>query len=228
MSARATISAAPAVGRRDAAALLALAGGGALLVEALLAALLFGIGAEAYSPTRTALLLGVGGLVALIAARLVLTAPRLASILCLVALAPAAAAHLPEFASRLHAHYWRPLLLLAHRWANPRGGPRPAARLAAGRRAPHVCRVPRLAPVGARERGRRGLNLSSNKRIKLMCRGSSSLWERRAFGPEGLQDTCAALDPALWFFGKYGCSHCESVQARVPAASICPHCQVGF
>ena len=106
MSARATISAAPAVGWRDAAALLALAGGGVLLVEALLAALLFGLGAEAYSPTRTALLLGVGGLVALIAARLVVIAPRLASVLCLVALAPAAAAHLPEFASRLHAHYW--------------------------------------------------------------------------------------------------------------------------
>ena len=109
MSAAAQIGAAPAVhAHRDPGALLALAGGGVLLVEALLAALLFGLDAEAHSPTQTALLLGVGALLALIAARLVSIAPRLASLLCLLALAPAAAAQLPVFASRLEAHFSPP------------------------------------------------------------------------------------------------------------------------
>ena len=107
MSARAQTGAAPVVVvLRDPAALLALSGGCVLLVEALLAALLFGFDAEVHSPVQAALLLGVGGLVALIAARLVLIAPRAASVLCLVALTPAAAAHLPAFTSRLHAHYY--------------------------------------------------------------------------------------------------------------------------
>ncbi|MGE4553751.1 MAG: DUF6884 domain-containing protein, partial [Desulfovibrionaceae bacterium] len=30
-----------------------------------------------------------------------------------------------------------------------------------------------------------------------------------ALGPEAIRGTSAALDPALWFFGKWGCSECE-------------------
>lgn len=33
--------------------------------------------------------------------------------------------------------------------------------------------------------------------------------EHGAAGPEGIRDTTAALDPALWFFGKWGCTHCQ-------------------
>jgi len=46
-----------------------------------------------------------------------------------------------------------------------------------------------------------------------------------AEGPAGLENTCAALDPALWFFGKHGCGHCESVGRRVPIADVCEHCR---
>ena len=45
-------------------------------------------------------------------------------------------------------------------------------------------------------------------------------------GPSGITDTCAALDPALWFFGKYGCSHCEKMGQRVPISRACHHCQL--
>lgn len=44
-------------------------------------------------------------------------------------------------------------------------------------------------------------------------------------GPSGISGTCAALDPALWFFGKFGCSHCEQVGRRSPISSACRHCR---
>ena len=48
----------------------------------------------------------------------------------------------------------------------------------------------------------------------------------RIGGPPGLTDTCAALDPALWVFGKYGCSHCEKMSKPVPIGRACNHCQL--
>ena len=45
-------------------------------------------------------------------------------------------------------------------------------------------------------------------------------------GPSRIAGTCAALDPALWSFGKYGCSHCEKVGTRVPIGRACDHCQL--
>ncbi len=50
----------------------------------------------------------------------------------------------------------------------------------------------------------------------------------RIGGPLEIIGTCAALDPALWFFGKYGCSHCERVRQRVPIGRTCNHCQLDF
>ena len=47
-----------------------------------------------------------------------------------------------------------------------------------------------------------------------------------AAGPPGLENTCAALDPALWFFGKYGCSYCETVGSRRPVAAVCSNCRL--
>ena len=43
-------------------------------------------------------------------------------------------------------------------------------------------------------------------------------------GPSGISGTCAALDPALWSFGKFGCSHCEEISRRVPIGRACRAC----
>ena len=86
-------------------ALLAALGGGLLLAEALMAALLIGAGTGASSSTSGALLLGLGGLLALCAAHLVLSAPRLASLLCLIAVTLAGLAHMPLFVSLLLVYY---------------------------------------------------------------------------------------------------------------------------
>ena len=47
-------------------------------------------------------------------------------------------------------------------------------------------------------------------------------------GPAGIADTSAALDPALWTFGKYGCSHCEKLPEPVPIGRACDHCRLRF
>ena len=43
-------------------------------------------------------------------------------------------------------------------------------------------------------------------------------------GPPGIRGTCAALDPVLWFFGKYGCSHCKKIGRREPISRGCRSC----
>jgi hypothetical protein len=45
-------------------------------------------------------------------------------------------------------------------------------------------------------------------------------------GPPRISGTSAALDPVLWFYGKYGCSHCEKLGKRVPISRACDHCQL--
>ena len=45
-------------------------------------------------------------------------------------------------------------------------------------------------------------------------------------GPDRIAGTSAALDPVLWFYGKYGCSHCEKLGKRVPISRACDHCQL--
>ena len=44
-------------------------------------------------------------------------------------------------------------------------------------------------------------------------------------GPQGIAGTCAALDPALWFFGKHGCTFCESKGKQVPISRACGDCR---
>ena len=44
-------------------------------------------------------------------------------------------------------------------------------------------------------------------------------------GPERIRNTCAALDPALWFFGKHGCSHCEQEKRRIRFGRACQACR---
>ena len=48
----------------------------------------------------------------------------------------------------------------------------------------------------------------------------------RIGGPPGIVDTCSALDPALWTFGKYGCSYCYKVGKPVSISSACSSCQL--
>ena len=44
-------------------------------------------------------------------------------------------------------------------------------------------------------------------------------------GPDRIAGTSAALDPVLWFYGKYGCSYCEKVGKQMHIGRACNHCQ---
>jgi hypothetical protein len=44
-------------------------------------------------------------------------------------------------------------------------------------------------------------------------------------GPPTLAGTAAALDPALWFYGKWGCTTCEVNGRQIPIAEVCRECQ---
>lgn len=46
-----------------------------------------------------------------------------------------------------------------------------------------------------------------------------------AVGPPPLAGTAAALDPALWFWGKWGCTRCEATRRRQPIGSACTCCR---
>ena len=45
-------------------------------------------------------------------------------------------------------------------------------------------------------------------------------------GPPGLSGTCAALDPALWALGKFGCGYCAKQPEPVPIGRACDYCQL--
>ena len=86
----------------------------------------------------------------------------------------------------------------------------------------HVRRVTENLGVTAT----RGLKLNKKIKKKIQCAWHAAVKVARIGGPCGITDTCAALDPALWFFGKYGCSHCEKMGQRVPISHACHHCQL--
>lgn len=46
-----------------------------------------------------------------------------------------------------------------------------------------------------------------------------------AEGPGQLAGTAAALDPALWFWAKWGCTRCERSNRQLPIAAACTHCR---
>jgi hypothetical protein len=46
-------------------------------------------------------------------------------------------------------------------------------------------------------------------------------------GPDPLGATAAGLDPAIWFFGKWGCTFCEQSRRRLPIANVCRFCRYG-
>ena len=45
-------------------------------------------------------------------------------------------------------------------------------------------------------------------------------------GPDRIAGTSAALDPVLWFYGKYGCSHCERAGRKMHISRACKYCQL--
>jgi hypothetical protein len=49
--------------------------------------------------------------------------------------------------------------------------------------------------------------------------------ENGSEGPGLLANTSSAVDPALWFFGKWGCTHCEKSSRRIPIADVCGSCR---
>lgn len=86
----------------------------------------------------------------------------------------------------------------------------------------HVCRVTENLGVV----DRRKLNSNRDKDRKAI----QSVWRNAVEtaeigGPSGIENTCAALDPALWYFGKLGCSHCEKLGQITRISSVCSHCQ---
>ncbi|HZY30931.1 MAG TPA: hypothetical protein VFF86_04740 [Candidatus Methylomirabilis sp.] len=46
-----------------------------------------------------------------------------------------------------------------------------------------------------------------------------------AEGPGPLANTPAAVDPALWFYGKWGCTKCEQARRKIPISDICRECR---
>lgn len=51
--------------------------------------------------------------------------------------------------------------------------------------------------------------------------------EHGAAGPGQLRDTPGALDPALWFYAKWGCSFCEKAHKQLPISEACQECRFG-
>ena len=46
-----------------------------------------------------------------------------------------------------------------------------------------------------------------------------------AEGPGPLVNTPSAVDPALWFYGKWGCTRCEQARRKMPISDICRECR---
>lgn len=64
-----------------------------------------------------------------------------------------------------------------------------------------------------------------NVRASIQDAWRRQIAEGGAVGPPGLEDTAAALDPALWFYARWGCTHCERVGRRVSISEVCSRCR---
>jgi hypothetical protein len=63
-------------------------------------------------------------------------------------------------------------------------------------------------------------------RVQIQRMWQEALATGDAAGPEPLRGTAAALDPALWFWGKWGCSFCERAKRQVPIHDVCAGCRL--
>ena len=71
----------------------------------------------------------------------------------------------------------------------------------------------------------RGTSLDSWARAAIQDAWREAVAVGELPGPPGIAGTCAALDPALWILGKYGCSHCEKTGQLAPISRACAGCQ---
>jgi hypothetical protein len=72
--------------------------------------------------------------------------------------------------------------------------------------------------------------LQSRSRELDEVRGSiQQAWRQdvQQHGPPAIAGTCAALDPALWFYAKWGCTFCERAARQLPISDICAECRLG-
>lgn len=63
-----------------------------------------------------------------------------------------------------------------------------------------------------------------NVREKIQELWAEDVRKHGSEGPGQLANTSSAVDPALWFFGKWGCTHCEKSHRKIPIADICGGC----
>ncbi len=45
-------------------------------------------------------------------------------------------------------------------------------------------------------------------------------------GPSGVGSGAGAIDPALWYFGRYGCGHCNALARPVRFGRVCKSCRM--
>jgi hypothetical protein len=64
-----------------------------------------------------------------------------------------------------------------------------------------------------------------NVREKIQQAWAKDVRENGAEGPGLLSNTSSAVDPAVWFLGKWGCTHCENSRRKVPIANVCGSCR---
>ena len=69
----------------------------------------------------------------------------------------------------------------------------------------------------------RGLPLRKAKSV-IQQTWKKAVSEAGIAGPAGIEGTCAALDPALWFFGRHGCGHCRKADEQVNFGRACDFC----
>jgi hypothetical protein len=69
-----------------------------------------------------------------------------------------------------------------------------------------------------------GLDLEAARPV-IQRAWESDVHKNGAVGPAGLDGTAAALDPALWFYGKWGCTFCERAGRKLPISHACVRCR---
>lgn len=70
-----------------------------------------------------------------------------------------------------------------------------------------------------------GLDLGKVRAV-IQARWFEDVRSGGAEGPIALAGTAAALDPALWFYAKWGCTWCERKSTKIPISDLCNGCQI--
>ena len=101
-----------------------------------------------------------------------------------------------------------------------------------GAKIEHIEKVPVAVDVQVRRAtenlgiaNTRGLGLEEAKPI-IQSACYEAVAQTNIGGPPRIVGTSAALDPVLWFYGKYGCSHCEKAGRKMHISRACKHCQL--